>query len=677
MRISNARLKWQEDGLPWSEQFDDVYFSRQGALAESRHVFIEANELWSRWQQAEQALQEDSPASPFVIAELGFGCAVNFLQTLKLWQQFRQANPDARLRLHYLGFEKHPPHKDDLKRILSLWPELAPASEEFLRLYPDHSAGCHRLFLNHCQLDLRYGDASDSLEEIARHGLARVDAWFVDGFSPGKNPAMWHEQLFKLLSACSKSGCTLSSYSVAGAVRRALAAAGFELNKAPGYGNKRHMLKAVLRSPTRLPRREQSWLQLPRYAASEADTVCVIGAGLAGCSVAHSLARRGLKVTLLDAASDAMTAASGIGPLALRCRLVAEDNASARFYLQAYLHSVRHFSSLPGQQDFWHQCGLLQLDEAMADRLQRHGDQLREKLLALYEPAVIENLDREDASKLAGLELSSGGLFFPAGGWIEPKGLANALLSHPDIEFRGNSEVAALRNQDRQWLILDPNGRELGRSSALVITTSAAMKQWTACADLPVEQVRGQLTHIASTPRSEALKTVVCAARSLFPASGGSHCLAATYQRHDANLQCRPIDDASNLQLARQALREPELLDSEIVASRSAIRSSTPDRLPLLGAVPDLPAMLERFADLQQDASLQFEQAGAYHPGLYVSAAHGSNGLSSCSLGGEYLASLICGETPPLDDSIMAALNPVRFLIRDLKKQKSPRLTQR
>ncbi|MCI5106562.1 MAG: FAD-dependent 5-carboxymethylaminomethyl-2-thiouridine(34) oxidoreductase MnmC, partial [Pseudomonadales bacterium] len=232
-------------------------------------------------------------------------------------------------------------------------------------------------------------------------------------------------------------------------------------------------------------------------------------------------------------------------------------------------------------------------------------------------------------------------------------------------------------NQDGLWQILDPNGRELSRSPTLVITASAAMKQWTDCADLPVEQVRGQLTHIASNPRSEALKTVVCAARSLFPASDGSHCLAATYQRHDDNLQCRPADDASNLQLARQALREPQLLGSEITASRSAIRSSTPDRLPLLGPVPDLPAMLERFADLNKDASLQFEQAGVYHPGLYVSAAHGSNGLSSCSLGGEYLASLICGETPPLDDSIMAALNPVRFLIRELKKQKSPRLTQR
>ncbi len=677
MRISNARLRWQEDGLPWSEQFEDVYFSRQGALEESRHVFIEANALWSRWQQAHQDMGPDSPASPFVIAELGFGCAVNFLQTVKLWRRFRQAYPESRLRLHYLGFEKHPPNRADLRRILALWPELAPASDDLLQQYPDHSAGCHRLFTGDCQLDLRYGDASDSLEEIARHGLTAVDAWFVDGFSPGRNPAMWNEKLFMLLSACSKAGCTLSSYSVAGAVRRALDAAGFELSKAPGYGNKRHMLKGLLRTPVRLPRNGQSWFQLRPYAASAEETVCVIGAGLAGCSVAHSLARRGLKVTLLDTAADAMSAASGIGSLALRCRLVAEDNASARFYLQAYLHSVRHFSSLPQHETFWHQCGLVQLDEAMADRLQRHGQELRQKLLSLYDPAIIESLNRDRASQLAGLELNNGGLFFPAGGWIEPRGLAAALLAHPNIEFRGNSEVTALQQQAGQWLALDPGGNALSRSKTLVVSASAAMTHWAACADLPLEQVRGQLTHIVSSPQSEALKTVICAARSLFPASAGSHCLAASYHRHDDSLQCRQADDASNLQHARQALREPQQLGEEIVASRSAIRSSTPDRLPLLGPVPDLPAMLDIFAELQRDASLQFQQSGAYHKGLYVSAAHGSNGLSSCSLGGEYLASLICGETPPLADSIMAALNPVRFLIRDLKKQKPLRLTQR
>ena len=224
LKVENARLSWLDSGLPYSLDFEDTYHSSAGAREESRTLFIDGNELQSRWRDADNTL--------FTIAELGFGCALNFLQTLACWRQ----SDEKPAKLHYIAFEKYPLRTSDLTRVLALWPELAPLAEQLLAQYPEHGAGCHRLFFgNDVCLDLHYGDALERLQSLDIAESPGVNAWYLDGFSPALNPKLWDEPIASVMRRLSAPAATVTSYSVAGQVRRALSQHGFSVSKREGF----------------------------------------------------------------------------------------------------------------------------------------------------------------------------------------------------------------------------------------------------------------------------------------------------------------------------------------------------------------------------------------------------------------------------------------------------------
>ena len=177
-KLKNAALQWQDDGAPYSTQFDDIYFSRGGGLAETEHVFLAGNRLLERWINNEQSLAAALNPSPthFTVAELGFGTGLNFLCCWRAWQQLAPQH----LRLHYIACEKYPLQSAALRQALLEWPELAPLSEALLNVYPDHSAGFHRLHLQGSAgaapitLDLYYGDATQMLAAQPERAAAKV-----------------------------------------------------------------------------------------------------------------------------------------------------------------------------------------------------------------------------------------------------------------------------------------------------------------------------------------------------------------------------------------------------------------------------------------------------------------------------------------------------------------------
>jgi tRNA 5-methylaminomethyl-2-thiouridine biosynthesis bifunctional protein len=190
-------------------------------------------------------------------------------------------------------------------------------------------------------------------------------------------------------------------------------------------------------------------------------------------------------------------------------------------------------------------------------------------------------------------------------------------------------------------------------------------------ATLPLQKLRGQTSLIRATASSRKLTTVVCGQRSVFPALNGTHTVAASYSPHSDKLQASSTDDLENLAGAKQCFQDSNTLGTELGSGNVAIRCTTPDRLPLLGMAPDIEAMSSRFADLARNANTAIEQPGCYLPGLYISVAHGSNGLATGPFGSEYLASLICAESLPLADDMAKLLNPARFLIKNLKQQRN------
>ncbi len=228
-----AVIEWR-DGQPYASAFQDVYFSTDNGLLETDYVFLQGNELVNRWQSLN--------ANTFTIAETGFGTGLNFLCAAKLWLE--TAPKEA--RLHFISVEKYPLSLVEITAALRLWPTLNALSEPFLAQYERLLNGATSivLFDNRIQLSLLIADATEAYQSnYVEHTNLIVDAWFLDGFAPAKNPDMWQAALFKNMALLSNTSTTFATFTSAGAVRRALMNAGFVVIKQSGFGKKREMLR--------------------------------------------------------------------------------------------------------------------------------------------------------------------------------------------------------------------------------------------------------------------------------------------------------------------------------------------------------------------------------------------------------------------------------------------------
>ncbi len=311
-----AQIDWGEDGLPRSPRYRDVYHSTAGAIGQCEHVFIAGNRLRDRWWTNQR----------FAIGELGFGSGLNFLTTSRAWLE--HASPGH--TLHYCAIERHPWTVEDSDRLFSATRLSSPLVQEWLATLQNLQVGANRFVLaqGRIHLTLHIGDAADVLPRLR----GRLDAWYLDGFNPRTNDAMWSPQLFAQLHRCSAPGSTLASWCCAGSVRRGLADAGFEVTKAAGYANKREMLTAVL------------------PGAPSPRTVCkrvqIVGAGVAGAWLARELAERGIAVEIYDRAHGPGRGASGMPMLMIRPFARHRDTPTARFFWQAAALAVRRTADL-------------------------------------------------------------------------------------------------------------------------------------------------------------------------------------------------------------------------------------------------------------------------------------------------------------------------------------------
>lgn len=673
--LPSAQLTWSEDGAPRSVEFGDVYFSREGGLDETDYVFLQQNRLRERWQ----ALDTQNPGV-FVIAETGFGTGLNFLAAWQLWNSMAPRG----WRLCFISAEQYPLTHDQLTRALAAWPQLVVLSEQLLMAYPPRIRGFHRRELSaDVTLQLLFDDAGqgfDALLDSAAdlpNGFA-VDAWFLDGFAPAKNPGMWTPQLFRSIARLSKPDTTFATFTCAGHVKRGLREVGFDVRKVPGHGSKREMLRGVFSNraveqiaepivartfpQNRVPAIEY-WAQPP--FACKKQRVIVIGGGLAGTSTAHALARRGWPVTLLERGDTLAGGASGNPQGVLYTKLSPQDSALSAFALLSYLHALDHYRQLQraGVLDAnaaqW--CGVLQLET---------DARLRE--VFADQTDWVQALDAETASAIAGcvIPLSNqkkAALLFSRAGWLRPALVCAALARHPLIETRLNCNVRSMTRADDGWsLQLDA---EVLHAPIVVIASANDSNHIHPDAHWPVRPMRGQITSVPADWIAQMPRTVICHEGYLAPEHDGSLCIGATFDKDDDSA-LRPQDHRRNLQSLMSALpavlKDNTLARADELEGRVGFRCTTPDYLPIVGAVADTPAMRERFAMLARNARSRVDTPGAWLPGLYVNIGHGSRGLTSTPLCAEHLAALITGEPRPLPRTLAQALSPARFILRDL-----------
>jgi len=689
-----ARIHWTDDNQPFASDFGDCYFSSHDGLAETQHVFINGNHLPERWRQLQDSF--------FVIGETGFGSGLNFVSAWKLWQDCAPAGA----HLYFVSTELHPMRKEDLIKAASLWPDLGFLYNELIEQYPVLTPGFHTLTFSRVTLILLLGEANDMFNELLetdhpdfsyRYGY-KFDAWFLDGFSPEKNPQLWTDSLLQTIALLSKPGTTLATFSAAGKMRRTLEANGFHVQKQKGFANKREMVTATFQ--TNEVRQQShnpiSMIGKPSFISSPytapwyinknhlhkkhcnksaqpietAKEISIIGAGIAGCTLADALARKDFQVTVFDEESQAATQASGNQQAVLYGKFSTTDDVFAQFNLATFLFALRFYKQrLKEHPDLAiHLCGVLQL--AWSKDEQETQKTLQD--FFTYYPEIAQVVTREKASDVAGVPVETGGVFFPQAGWIHPGNICHRLLQHPNISTAFNQRITSLHHEKNIWHLMS-NSKVIASSQRVVIANAHHCQQFWQTQFLPLKFIRGQVSHAKPTPVSKTLKTVLCGDGYIAPAYGDLQSFGATYTPAVTHLNIDTEDHEINLQhleKSSQLLSTQWSTNDGITGGRTHTRTATSDYFPVCGSLPLKDRFLSDFALLRKNAHANILETGSYHPDLYVFSGLGSRGMTYAPLCAEFLSQLIAGVPMGMSRSMTQNLNPARFIIRDLIKNR-------
>ena len=601
--LPSARVERTPDGTPFSSEFQDIYHSERGGLAQARHVFLAGNGLPERWRGR----------ASFTIVETGFGLGLNFLAAWDAWR----SDPSRPSRLHFISVESRPVATDDLAAALAPFAELEGLAKALVRQWPPPLAGFHRLHFDGGDviLTLLLGDARAMLPQL----VARADALFLDGFSPAKNPGMWSPEVVRELARIALPGATLATWTVAGGVRAALVDAGFSIEKREGFANKREMLVGHrVGGAEPAPVRE-------RHAI-------VVGAGLAGTIAAERLASRGWEVDLVDAREERSSAAIGLVRPVANLR----DAMNAQASRSAFLYALQHYRGLDigGYHLEWRACGVLQLAED-DDEASRFSAIVRSQE---YPASFLDFVDAERARSIAGRAVRGPGWWFPSGARVSPSSLAVASFARAGARIRRRlgRGVARLEREGASWRALDAGDRVIAEAPVLVVANAADAKRLLPEARLSLSSVRGQVTYVPPSP-DRGLDVVVSGSGYVAQVPDAGLIIGASYHHDDADATVRESDNRENLARAESML--PGItsgLDAATLAGWTGFRATVPDRLPVYGATAT--------------------------EGLYTATGLGSRGLLWAPLGAELLACMLEREPWPISRDMSGAISPQRFL---------------
>ncbi|MGL6316232.1 bifunctional tRNA (5-methylaminomethyl-2-thiouridine)(34)-methyltransferase MnmD/FAD-dependent 5-carboxymethylaminomethyl-2-thiouridine(34) oxidoreductase MnmC [Vibrio sp. WXL103] len=670
--ITNAQLDWNEAGTPVSDQFDDVYFSNVNGLEETRYVFIEQNHLPSRWQSYEQRR--------FVVAETGFGTGLNFLATWQAFEQFRQQHPESALKeLHFISFEKFPVKLDDLVKAHQAWPELAKYAEQLQAHYPIAVPECHRIVLadGAITLDLWFGDIKDCMPLVPTSDQGVVDAWFLDGFAPSKNPEMWNQQLFDGMANLAKSEATCATFTAAGFVRRGLIESGFAMKKVKGFGTKREMLAGQF--PTRTQKgNSKPWYHYQGSAhlagsGGQALDIAIIGGGIASATLAQSLTRRGAKVTLYCKDNQPAQGASGNRQGAVYPLLNGQHDAVSRIFAPSFLYARQFVNQMAEQFEFDHDwCGVTQLmwDEASTTKLSKMA-------AGPFDDALVQALDAAHTNQTLGLDVNMASVHYPLGGWLSPaqmtSGILTQLAQHAMFNAHFDTEIKALERSEAGWRLT--SGEQTFEHQIVIVANGAQFDQLNLTQSLPLGKVKGQVSHIPTNEQLTKLNTVLCYDGYMTPVNPANqhHCIGASYDRTHLDSEFDPQAQQDNREKLIRCLPEaswPLSVDVSDDKSRQGIRCVSRDHLPMVGNLSQLESVTQHYHNLQQLDEDSAPELSCY-PDLYCMLGLGSRGLSSAPLLAEVLASQIHGDPLPLAVDLLEAIHPARMWVRKLRKGKA------
>ncbi len=618
--IVPAHLVFGDDGAAQTQDFGDGLLAPDAALAQARAVHLAGNELPARW----------AGRDGFVVLATGFGLGHAFLAFWDAWQR----DPQRCRQLVFVAIERHPPRRDDLARghrgsalpqlvqaLLAAWPPLTPNLHAI-----DFEGGRVRLLL-------ALGDVAAVLPELT----LQADAFCLHGLAPAQQAAPWRDRVIQAIGRRAVPGATLTSASVAEDLQAHLLTAGFHVDPRPGGGS---------RAFTQARHR-------PRHAAPAAAPprrceAVVVGAGLGGAAVARALVDEGWQVSVLDRHATPAFEASGNAGGLFHGTVHADDGPHARLLRAAALHAERTLrpwieqGRVPGQLQ-----GLLRLDARPLAEMQalitRHG------LPADW----VQTLDPPAASASAGVLLASAAWLYPGGGWVAPA----ALVAHwlQGLRFVGNSHVQTLQPLGEGWRLRDGNGAVLAEAPVVVLANADDAARLLG-ADWPLQRLRGQVSSWSGEPTP--LRRPLAGDGYALPLPGGGLLCGASSDDNDTDSTLRTADHLQNFErlLRLTGMRPPQ--EASRWSGRVGWRVAAEDRLPIVGPVPAEPTGPRR------------DQARLWPrvPGLFVCTALGGRGITLAPLLGRLVAAQVAGTPLPLEQSLVDAIDPVRWQVRAVRR---------
>ncbi|MDF2418940.1 FAD-dependent 5-carboxymethylaminomethyl-2-thiouridine(34) oxidoreductase MnmC [Acinetobacter beijerinckii] len=614
-KIQTAELDWEFiDGIeiPISKQFGDVYFSKDNGLLETRHVFLNGNDLSERLSQL-------NDYQYFCVGETGFGTGLNILTLWQLWQQVR---PNNHSHLHVVSVEKFPLSRTDLIRALNVWSELKPLSDQLLEQYPLAIAGCHRLSFpdERFSIDLWLGDAQDIFPSIPK--TQAVNAWFLDGFAPSCNPDMWQQNVLNHIVKLSDFGTTFASFSVAGVLKRGLKQHGIQISRPRGFGHKREMLKAIWldTSPTTydLADAEQNHVRSQSVLKPVQRQIAIIGAGIAGLSSAWAFAQRGHQVTVYEQ-NEPLSGASG-NPLALlNPKLCSIEQAHEHLMTLSWQHALNFYSSFKAFRSIQVQQLALKNAEELLD------------LVEQYPTAILSAQDQQDTTP----ETSYPSLTLCQAGAVSPQQLRDEILQHPNITIE-RAKISRLNN--------DGNQTELWQEQQLISTADdvivcCAKQSAELFENYPVlKPIRGQVSWLENSKQPLALDQAFSYGGYCMQLDASQLILGASFYPNREDTDVLKEDHVHNYDLIHSVFPEyaQQLPSVDSWQGRASVRAQSLDYFPLVGKMQN-------------------------HERIYTFAGLGSKGFLFAPLCSEILAALVLGELCPIPQRLLDKLNPQRF----------------
>ena len=526
----------------FSEEFDDLYSSAKGAVAECNHVFIKGNNLKERFEN----LGENSK---FYIGEIGFGIGINFLTTCKSWLDHTKQNQV----LEFYSFDKYLFRLSDFKTLNVSCPDLKEYISELERNYPRNIQGAQKisLFGGRIILNLIIGEIDNTQEYIKL--MDKVDAWYFDGFSPSKNPDLWSIKLFKCIHKSCHENTTFSTYTSSGLVKNNLTESGFNHSRAMGFSDKRHMLKGTVDT------------QLKKNTSN--TKVAVIGSGIAGCVLSYTLAKKGIEVDLYEKSDSICSGASSHELLVTYPRLSAHDTAFGSFTLHSYIFATNFYKQL--KTDAWKKTGVIILNHDEAT--EKRQSSLLEKRA---DGEIYRYIDPDEASEISGIDIKLNGLIYEDAGYILPEEMCKFLIESPKINIFTSSHIKSIK-KNREFFNLNIGEKKFEYQNVCVCAGSETAN----IVDIDgISIKRGQVTHIESLDNVSRIKLPICAKGYISPRVNNIHLVGSSYSdSEDTDLsEEEHLYNLNNLKL---------VIDEEmnVITGQTGHRAVSKDHMPVVG----------------------------------------------------------------------------------------------